>query len=259
MNDAADGDPGDVPGGTDTMIDHQPLLNVSGLSVSYGAIAAVRDVALTVARGEVVGLIGPNGAGKTTTLAGIAGLLKPGAGTVHLDGADITAKPPDWILRRGLALVPEHRRLFRDLTVHENLLVGGVTASVADRAVRVAEIEGLFPVLADKRTIKAGYLSGGEAQQLAIGRALMADPAVLLMDEPSLGLAPTLVDVVFGLIDTLRSDGRTLLVVEQNAKRMLQVADRAYVMRSGEIAAHGTGAELRESPDLFDEYVGGRS
>jgi branched-chain amino acid transport system ATP-binding protein len=241
------------------MDDGQPLLRVSGLSVDYGSITAVRGVDLTVGRGEVVGLIGPNGAGKTTTLGAIAGLLRPRAGTVELDGEAITGRAPDWIVRRGLTLVPEHRRLFRDLTVHENLLVGGVTATGDERTNRVAEVEELFPVLAAKRTTRAGYLSGGEAQQLAIGRALMGDPRVLLMDEPSLGLAPTLVDVVFELIETLRREGRTLLVVEQNAKRMLQVADRAYVMRSGEIAASGSGRELAGQADLFDEYVGGRS
>lgn len=241
------------------MHDGPPLLRVSALSVNYGSITAVRDVDLTVARGEVVGLIGPNGAGKTTMLGAIAGLLRPRAGRIELAGDEISGQSPDRIVRRGLALVPEHRRLFRDLTVHENLLVGGVTATASERTARVAEIEELFPVLAAKRTTRAGFLSGGEAQQLAIGRALMGNPDVLLMDEPSLGLAPTLVDVVFGLIDTLRRDGRTLLVVEQNAKRMLQVADRAYVMRSGEIAASGTGSELAGLADLFDEYVGGRS
>jgi branched-chain amino acid transport system ATP-binding protein len=235
-----------------------PLLEVSGLSVNYGSIAATRDVDLAVARGEVVGLIGPNGAGKTTTLGAIAGLLKARAGTVRLAGEPITGQAPDAILRKGLALVPEHRRLFRDLTVHENLLVGSVTATAAQRRERFEEIEELFPVLVAKRTTKAGYLSGGEAQQLAIGRALMSGPRLLLMDEPSLGLAPTLVDVVFGLIERLRADRRTLLVVEQNATRMLQVADRAYVMRSGTVAAEGTGAELAARTDLFDEFVGTR-
>jgi branched-chain amino acid transport system ATP-binding protein len=234
-----------------------PLLEVDSLTVRYGAISAARDVSLSVDEGEVVGLIGPNGAGKTTTLAAIAGLLSPAAGAIRLGGVEVTGWAPDRMLRSGLALVPEHRRLFTDLTVVDNLRVGGVTAPAAEREERLAEVTGLFPVLAKKWTTSAGYLSGGEAQQLAIARALMSHPRVLLMDEPALGLAPALVDVVFGLIEALRGQGRTLLVVEQNAQRLLDGADRAYVMRTGGIVAEGTGAELAERTDLFEQYVGG--
>lgn len=234
-----------------------PLLEVDSLTVRYGAISAARDVGLSVDEGEVVGLIGPNGAGKTTTLATIAGLLSPTAGSIRFDGTEVTGWPPDRMLRNGLALVPEHRRLFTDLSVVDNLRVGGVTATAAERDERLAEVVELFPILESKWTTSAGYLSGGEAQQLAIARALMSKPRVLLMDEPALGLAPTLVDVVFGLIETLRRQGRTLLVVEQNARRLLEVADRTYVMRTGEIVAEGTGAELADRSDLFEQYVGG--
>ena len=234
------------------------MLEVSGLTFKYGAISALRAASLRVGSGEVVGLIGPNGAGKTTLLGTIAGLLPaPTEGSVSFDGADITGAAPEKLLRSGLALVPEHRRIFTDLTVEENLRIGGVTVPTADRADLLEEMAETFPVLRDKWTTSAGYLSGGEAQQLAIARALMSRPKLLMMDEPSLGLAPVLVDVVFELIDSLRSQGRTLLIVEQNATRMLEVSDRAYVLRSGEVVAEGTGTELRERSDLFDTFVGG--
>ena len=233
------------------------MLEVSRLTTRYGAISALRDADLHVGSGEVVGLIGPNGAGKTTLLGSVAGLLAPAAGSVTFEGADITGQSPEKLLRLGVALVPEHRRIFGDLTVEENLKIGGITQSRDERADLLAEMGERFPVLREKRTVAAGYLSGGESQQLAIARALMSKPRLLMMDEPSLGLAPVLVDVVFELIETLRSQGRTLLVVEQNATRMLEVADRAYVLRSGEIVAEGTGADLRERPDLFDTFVGG--
>ena len=232
------------------------VLEVDDLSVSYGSIVAVRDINLEVHSGEVVGLIGPNGAGKTSTLGAISGLLKPSSGTIKFNGDTVTGKPPDAMLRSGLALVPEHRRLFGDLTVRENLLVGGVSVSAKDRERRIAEAYELFPILEEKADVRSGFLSGGQAQQLAIGRALMSNPDLILMDEPSLGLAPTLVDVVFELIEQLRSEGRTLLIVEQNATRMLNAADRAYVMRSGGIAVSGTGEELRSRADIFDEFVG---
>ena len=232
------------------------MLEVSGLTTKYGEISALREASLHVGSGEVVGLIGPNGAGKTTLLNSIAGLLAPSGGRVTFDGEDITGMPPEKLLRSGLALVPEHRRIFVDLTVEENLRIGGVTVPSADRPALLDEMGERFPMLRDKWTPSAGYLSGGEAQQLAIARALMSRPRFLMMDEPSLGLAPLLVDVVFDLIEALRSQGRTLLVVEQNATRMLDVADRAYVLRSGEVVAEGTGAELRDNEDLFDTFVG---
>ena len=233
------------------------MLEVSGLTTRYGAISALRRVSLSVAANEIVGLIGPNGAGKTTLLSTVAGMLRPSAGEVRLDDRSVTGYSPDRMLRAGLALVPEHRRLFAQMTVSENLRVGGKIASAEERTGRLDEVAELFPVLRDKWTTAAGYLSGGEAQQLAIARALMSNPRVLLMDEPSLGLAPVLVDFVFDLIGRLQSEGRTLLVVEQNATRLLEVADRAYVLRTGEIAAEGAAADLLERDDLFDTFVGG--
>jgi branched-chain amino acid transport system ATP-binding protein len=233
------------------------MLEIDGLTTRYGSISALRNVSLSVGAGEVVGLIGPNGAGKTTLLGSVAGLLSPAEGTVTFDGVDVTGASPDAMLRAGLALVPEHRRIFTDLTVVENLKIGGVTCSGADRASLLDEMVDLFPVLADKWTTSAGYLSGGEAQQLAIARALMAKPRLLMMDEPSLGLAPILVDVVFDLIGRLRADGRTLLVVEQNATRMLAASDRAYVLRSGSMVASGTGADLLADEKLFETFVRG--
>ena len=232
------------------------MLEVSGLTTAYGEISALRDANLSVGSGEVVGLIGPNGAGKSTLLHTIAGLLVPRAGRVDFDGQDVSGRSPEELLRAGLALVPARRRIFVDLTVEENLRIGGVTIPASDRGELLNEMAELFPVLRDKWATSAGYLSGGEAQQLAIGRALMSRPRLLMMDEPSLGLAPILVDTVFQLVEALRDQGRTLLVVEQNATRMLEVAARAYVLRSGEVVAEGTGAELRSDERLFDMFVG---
>lgn len=232
------------------------MLRVEGLTTRHGSITAIREVSLQVGAGEVVGLIGPNGAGKSTLLGTVAGLFKPAGGRVELDGAEVTGAPPDRMLRLGVALVPERRRLFADLTVQENLLVAGITASAGDRRARLDEVIELFPVLGEKRETAAGYLSGGEAQQLAIARALMSDPRLILMDEPTLGLAPVVLDVVFGLLVRLRDSGRTLLVVEQNARRLLEIADRVYVLRTGSIVAEGTGDELLARPDLFEAYLG---
>ena len=232
------------------------MLEVSGLTTKYGAISALRDADLTIREGEVVGLIGPNGAGKTTLLGSIAGLIPIDSGKIMFSGADITLLAPEKIVRAGLSLVPEHRRIFSDMTVEENLKIGGVTRNASERAALLDEMADLFPVLRDKWETAAGYMSGGEAQQLAIARALMSKPKLIMMDEPSLGLAPILVDLVFDLIDTLRTQGRTILVVEQNATRMLRVADRAYLLRSGEVVASGTGTELLERSDLFDTFVG---
>ena len=232
------------------------MLEIQNLTARYGSISALRGASLTVGSGEVVGLIGPNGAGKTTLLSTVAGLLTPAVGSIAFEGNDIAGRSPEQLLRSGVALVPEHRRIFADLTVEENLRIGGVTLSAARRTELLDEMAERFSVLKDKWRVPAGYLSGGEAQQLAIGRALMSAPRLLMMDEPSLGLAPVLVEAVFELIGSLRDQGRTLLVVEQNAARMLAVADRAYVLRSGEVVASGTGAELSERDDLFDTFVG---
>ncbi len=232
------------------------MLEVSGLTTAYGEISALREANLRVGSGEVVGLIGPNGAGKSTMLNTVAGLLAPRVGRVEFEGRDVTGRPPEELLKAGLALVPERRRIFVDLSVEENLRIGGVTVPAAERSDLLDEMAELFPVLRDKWTTSAGYLSGGEAQQLAIGRALMSRPQLLMMDEPSLGLAPILIDTVFELIEALRTQGRTLLVVEQNATRMLEVADRAYVLRSGQMVAEGTGTELQSDERLFDLFVG---
>ena len=232
------------------------MLEVESLTTRYGSISALRDVGLSVGSGEVVCLIGPNGAGKTTLLSTISGLLNPVSGSVKFENEEITSWAPDRILRSGLALVPEHRRIFGDLTVDENLLVGGVTISSGRRLELKEEIITLFPVLGEKLSTEAGYLSGGEAQQLAIGRALMSEPKILLMDEPALGLAPVLAEVVFELINQLRQNGQTLLVVEQNARRILEVADRGYVMRSGSIVISGDSNELISRDDLFETYIG---
>ena len=232
------------------------MLEVESLTTRYGSISALRDVGLSVGSGEVVCLIGPNGAGKTTLLSTISGLLNPVSGSVKFENEEITSWAPDRILRAGLALVPEHRRIFGDLTVDENLLVGGVTISSGRRLELKEEIITLFPVLGEKLSTEAGYLSGGEAQQLAIGRALMSEPKILLMDEPALGLAPVLAEVVFELINQLRQNGQTLLVVEQNARRILEVADRGYVMRSGSIVISGDSNELISRDDLFETYIG---
>lgn len=234
------------------------MLEVSGLTTAYGEISALREANLSVGSGEVVGLIGPNGAGKSTLLNTVAGLLVPRVGRVEFKGRDVTGRPPEELLKAGLALVPERRRIFVDLSVEENLRIGGVTVPAAERGDLLDEMAELFPVLREKWTTSAGYLSGGEAQQLAIGRALMSRPQLLMMDEPSLGLAPILVDAVFELIEALRAQGRTLLIVEQNASRMLEVADRAYVLRSGQMVAEGTGTELQSDERLFDLFVGNR-
>ena len=235
------------------------MLEVDAITTRYGAITALHEASLEVRAGEIVALVGPNGAGKTTLLNTVAGLLRPATGSVRFEGNDITGSEPARLVRAGLSLVPEHRRIFKDLTVEENLRLGGSTASAADRHIRLDEAAELFPVLRSKWTTSAGFLSGGEAQQLAVARALMSNPRLLLLDEPTLGLAPTMVDVVFDLLERLRSQGRTLLVVEQNATRALALADRAYLLRTGRIVATGTGAELAADSSLFDSFIGGEA
>ena len=232
------------------------MLDVDHLTTRYGAITALDAVSLTVGVGEVVAVVGPNGAGKTTLLNTIAGILRPAGGTVRLDGEPITGAEPAALVRKGLALVPEHRRIFKDLTVEENLKLAGITLKPAERKVRLAETAELFAVLGMRWTTSAGYLSGGEAQQLAIARALMSNPKLLLLDEPTLGLSPTMVDAIFDLIASLRAEGRTLLVVEQNAHRALELADRGYVVRTGRVVGEGRGVDLANREDLFETFIG---
>ena len=233
------------------------MLRVEHLTTRYGAVVALHGVSLGVDEGELVAVVGPNGAGKTTLLNTVAGLLRPVDGRVLLEGADVTGADPARLVRAGLALVPEHRRIFGDITVGENLQVAGITAAAADRRRRLGEARQRFPILSERWTTAAGYLSGGEAQQLAIARALMSDPRLVMLDEPTLGLSPVMTDVVFDLLAELHDRGTTVLLIEQNAHRALELADRGYVMRTGEVAAQGAGTELAARDDLFATYLGG--
>jgi branched-chain amino acid transport system ATP-binding protein len=211
------------------------MLEVDGLEVRYGAVPAVRNLSLSVAEGEIVGLIGPNGAGKSTTLHAITGLTPTYAGDVRLDGRSILGLAPEAIARAGVALVPEGRRIFADFTVEENLRLGLAARRDGDGRSALAEAFELFPVLREFRRRSAGALSGGQQQQLAIGRALVAGPRVLLLDEPSLGLAPTVVDGVFDALVRIRERGVTIVLVEQRAQRTVALADRTEVLANGEL------------------------
>jgi branched-chain amino acid transport system ATP-binding protein len=218
----------------------------------------VHGLSLDVAEGELVGLIGPNGAGKTTTLLAICGVVAPSSGDIRLQGESLLGLTPEAIVRRGISLVPEGRQIFTDLTVEENLIVGASVRS--DRRAIQRDVEGMverFPVLATYLKTSAGKLSGGEQQQLAIARALIARPRLVLLDEPSLGLAPLIVDRVFEIIDELRAEGSTILLVEQNATRTVKAADRTYVLRTGRLEAAGTRDELLARDDLAATYFGG--
>lgn len=237
--------------------DKTPLLEVTGLKVAYGPVEAVRGIDLVVAKGEIVTLLGANGAGKSSTLNALVGLSPRKGGQIRFSGQDITALPPEMIVRRGMTLVPEGRRVFAGLTVAENILLGGaVHAARGDTAVQRARMFDLFPILAERRHQKAGALSGGEQQMLAIARALMSSPEILLLDEPSLGLAPQVVERIFTLISTLRDQGLTVLLVEQNVAQSLEIADRGYVMVNGVIGLSGTAAALAASPEVRDAYLG---
>ncbi|HYH43561.1 MAG TPA: ABC transporter ATP-binding protein [Burkholderiales bacterium] len=232
------------------------MLEVQGLAVAYGGIRAVKGIDLTVAEGELVTLIGANGAGKTTTLKALAGLLRPAAGSVRYEGRDITGTPAHTLVRLGIALVPEGRGVFGRLTIDENLAMGayarrdGAVSADRDRAY------ALFPRLAERRRQLAGTLSGGEQQMLAIARALMARPRLLLLDEPSMGLAPLMVQKIFETIRSVASEGVTLLLVEQNAKLALETCDRGYVMESGVIALSDTADALLVNPEVRRAYLG---
>lgn len=236
------------------------LLEITDLAVHYGLIQAVRGISLTVEAGEIVALLGANGAGKSTTLKAIVGLVPPAGGTIRFDGQRLDDARTEEIVSRGVTLVPEGRRVFPSLTAQENLRLGAASGRAGkswteDRD----EMFALFPILAERQNQLAGTLSGGQQQQLAIARALMSHPALLLMDEPSLGLAPQIVDTIFELIERLRQRGQTILLVEQNAAAALDIADRAYVLANGTMAMQGAAAELRASGHIAKAYLGEES
>ncbi|HSO06529.1 MAG TPA: ABC transporter ATP-binding protein [Pelomicrobium sp.] len=233
------------------------LLEVRNLKVSYGHIAAVKGIDLDVHENELVALIGANGAGKTTTLKALAGVLPPAGGAVHYRGRAVTRRPSFELVREGLALVPEGRGIFGRLTVEENLDMGAYVRS-GDPAIRtdLDRVYSLFPRLKERRHQTAGTLSGGEQQMLAIGRALMSRPKLLLLDEPSMGLAPIMVQRIFEVVRAVASEGVTILLVEQNAKLALEVSHRGYVMDGGSIALTGESAELLANPQVRQAYLG---
>jgi len=232
------------------------LLEVDDIHTYYGNIHALKGVSLAVEEGEIVTLIGGNGAGKTTTLNTISGILRPRTGMVRLDGNDLATVAPHRIVGLGVVQVPEGRRTFARLTVEENLKMGGYTVSKEDVDEGVARAYEMFPRLKERRTQVAGTLSGGEQQMLAMGRALMSKPKVLLLDEPSMGLAPVLVDAIFDTIRRLHAEGTTILLIEQNARMALQVADRGYVIESGAILLTDTAANLQENEEVQNSYLG---
>ena len=234
------------------------LLEVKDLKVAYGLIQAIKGVSFEVNEGEIVALIGANGAGKTTIMHAINGLIPKQTGSVTLAGQDITNIPAHRLVAMGMAQVPEGRRIFQELSVYENLMMGAYT--VKDQQKFKAELEkiyDLFPRLAERRNQIAGTLSGGEQQMLAMSRALMINPKLLMLDEPSMGLAPILVDQIFDIIKQLHKQGTTILLVEQNASKALEIADRAYVLETGSITTTGTGAELASSDEVRKAYLGG--
>jgi branched-chain amino acid transport system ATP-binding protein len=236
------------------------FFSVQGLSVRYGPIRAVTDASVRVERGEIVALLGPNGAGKSSFLNACVGLVPKSDGAVHFDDDAISGKATEAIVRSGLTLVPEGRRIFPDLTTTENLSLGSACSRTARQEApkQMAEVFGLFPRLLERKAQLAGTLSGGEQQMLAIGRALMSGPKMLLLDEPSLGLAPNIVDQIFDLLQDLRRRGLTLLIVEQNVELALDISDRAYVLANGRIASEGTPRELRSGGNIAASYLGHR-
>ncbi|MGD1888733.1 MAG: ABC transporter ATP-binding protein [Cohaesibacteraceae bacterium] len=232
------------------------MLDVTSLQVRYGAIEAVRGLDLSVGKGEIVALLGANGAGKSSTLAAISGLAA-WAGDIHFETKSLKGQSPEAITRSGIGLVPEGRRIFAGLTVSENLLLGGaVHAPPVELRRRAARMQERFPILAERRDQKAGLMSGGEQQMLAIARALMAEPKLLLMDEPSLGLAPQVVEGVFDLIASLRDEGITILLVEQNVPMSLDIADHALVLAQGRASVRGTTYEVAKSDAVQGAYLG---
>lgn len=232
------------------------MLVLEAVSAGYSGLQVLHEVNLEVEAGEVVALIGANGAGKTTTLRTVAGLVTPTAGSIRFDGESVVGLGSHDLVRRGVVMVAENRELFGGLTVRENLVMGAFTRSAAERDESLEQVQELFPILMERSEQRAETMSGGQQQMLAIGRALMARPRLLLLDEPSMGLAPKLVADVFATIDRIRSTGITVLLVEQNAKRTLETADRGYVIESGEINVSGTGTELLASDDVRKAYLG---
>lgn len=232
------------------------LLSLSDIKVSYGHIEAIKGISLTVDEGEVVTILGANGAGKTTLMRTISGLLKPTEGTIHYDGNDITQTRADAIVPLGIAHSPEGRRVFGTLTVEENLMLGAYTRPKTEAVETRKQVYELFPRLLERRTQLSGTLSGGEQQMLAIGRAMMAKPRLLMLDEPSLGLAPIIVKNIFSALADIRRSGVTILVVEQNARMALKLADRGYVLEVGKIVHEDTAKALMASSEVQEAYLG---
>ncbi|UWG95897.1 ABC transporter ATP-binding protein [Dehalobacter sp. DCM] len=233
------------------------MLKVNDINVFYGAIHAIKGISLEVNEGEIVTLIGANGAGKSTILKTISGLLRTKTGEINFLGENITSTAPHKIVERGLAHVPEGRRIFLEMTVQDNLEMGAYTCPPRSIEPEMEKVYALFPRLLERRRQVAGTLSGGEQQMLAIGRALMSQPKLLMLDEPSMGLAPILVEQIFTIIQEMNKAGTTVLLVEQNAQMALSVANRAYVLETGSITISGTGQELSESDEIRKAYLGG--
>ena len=231
------------------------LLKINDLNVSYGAIHAVRGISFEVEEGSIVTLIGANGAGKSTTLKAIAGLLTPQSGTIEYNGEDIAGMDATDIVKKGITLVPEGRRIFSDLSVLENIKIGAYMRK-DDLTEDIETVYSLFPILKERNWQQAGTLSGGEQQMLAVGRALMSKPKLIMMDEPSLGLSPIYVKNIFDIIKKINSTGVTILLIEQNANMALKIADRAYVLETGLITMQGTGKDLLENQQVRDAYLG---
>jgi len=232
-------------------------LEVRGVRGGYGDVTVLKDVSLDVHDREVVALVGANGAGKSTLLRTMSGLLRPTAGEIHFNGERIDHAPPHHVVELGFVQVPEGKQLFSQMTVEENLLVGAMCPRArGERQKSLQEVYGLFAEIADKRARQAGSLSGGEQQMVAVGRALMARPTILAMDEPSLGLAPVVVDRLFGVLQTIRERGMTILLIEQNVQQTLEMADRGYVMENGQIVLTGSGRELLGNEHLKTHYLG---
>ncbi len=234
-----------------------PMLQVSGLFTHYGAICAVNDASLHVNQGEIVSLIGSNGAGKTSLLMTLCGTPRASAGSVHFEGEDITQQSTHLIMRKGIAVSPEGRRVFPSLTVVENLKMGGFFLGKEEIEAGMEHVFKLFPRLKDRAHQRAGTMSGGEQQMLAIGRALMSRPRLLLLDEPTLGLAPLIIAQIFEIIQTIRTEGVTVFLVEQNANRALAIADRGYVLENGRVVLQDTGANLLANAEVRKAYLGG--